>query len=275
MEAEKSLYFERLEIFQNFLDFAIDISDATAGIAVPERLVRVNQLYTRLTVTSLSIIHLLPFNRYFPSEFKFWDFFSVATLTRCLIENYHMLYYIGVEHISSQELDFRYKLLVFHLNHEKYKLYKDYNADKEVLSDFEMNIPIDRENLKSHPFFDQISKTKQEKVLSGNVAMYLSNKEISSRLHFRTDEFMPLYRLFSNHAHSSPYAYFSISNERGRGIENATEIGHLTVAIDVCIKYLTAAMIDLLTLFPKCVEKVNATKLAIVQETFEKFRNSH
>jgi hypothetical protein len=266
--AEKNDYIENLQTFENFLDFAIEISDNTAGLKVPPQLVRANQLYTRLTVTSVSIIHLLPLNRMFPTTWEFWDFFSVATLARNLIENYHMFYYVAVDKISDEERDFRLKLLSFHLNNEKYKLYSEFKAQRETLEDFETNLPKDKEDLKNHSFFKALSKEKAGKILAGKEAMYLSHKEISEKISFKTDEFVPLYRLFSNHTHSSPFAYFTMSNERGRGEENDAEISYLSMTLDFCIKYLSAAIIDMTNLFPICVDKLNQTKLKIVTDKF-------
>jgi hypothetical protein len=264
-------YTDNLHVFENFLDFAIDISEKTAGSKVPWHLVRANQLYTRLTVTSVSIIHLLPSNRIFPSNWEFWDLFSVATLARNLIENYHMFYYIGVDKISDEERDFRLKLLGYHLNNEKYKLYSDFKADIKTLQEFEVNLPKDKENLKDHPFFKFIDKEKSGKILKGNEAMYLSHKEISDRLHFNTDEFKPLYRFFSNHTHSSPFSYFTMSNERGIGEENQAEIDYLSMTINFCVKYLAAAIVDMTKIFPDCVDKLNQVKLKVVTDKLSEF----
>lgn len=269
---DKVCYTKNLRTFENFIDFAIDISDHSAGIKVPWHLVRANQLYTRLTITSLSIIHLLPTNNIFPSKNEFWDFFSVATLARNLIENYHMFYYVGVEKVSDEERDFRLKLLNYHLNNEKYKLYLESNVDKETLKEFEDNLPNAKGNLKKHPFFISLYRDKASKVLTGKEAMYLTHKEISERINFKTDEFIPLYRLFSNHTHSSPLAFFTMSNERGRGEENTAEIEYLSMTLDLCIKYLSAAILDMTVLFPSCVNRIDKTKLKIVTEKFNDFQ---
>lgn len=268
---DKSEYIKNLTTFENFLDFAIDVSDKTAGIKVPWNLVRANQLYTRLTVTSLSIIHLLPKNRLFPSKSEFWDFFSVASLARNLIENYHMFYYVGVDKVSEEEMDFRLKLLTYHLNNEKYQLYSDFKAGKEVLEEFEKNLPIAKESLKNHSFFKNIEKEKAKKILKGKEAMYLTSKEISERIQFDTDDFLPLYRLFSNHTHSSPLAYYTMSNDRGRGEENEAEVSYLSMTIDFCIKYLSAAIIDMTNLFPNSIDKLDITKLNVIKEKFNDY----
>jgi len=269
--ADKKDYLENLETFENFFDFSVDVSDSTAGIDVPWHLVRANQLFTRLTVTSMSIIHLCPSNRIWGSSSQFWDFISVATLARNLIENYHAFFYIGVEEVTEDERSFRLDLFNFHLNNEKYKLYKEGGSAEEILKEFEERFPLDREGLRTHPFFNSLPKEKAKKILKGDEAMILSQKEISGRLPFKTEEFVPIYRLFSNHTHSAPFAFFSQNNERGRGAENEAEVHYLAMTLDFCTKYLAAAISDMARLFPSCVEKLNKQKLHIIQEKFSTY----
>lgn len=95
-------------------------------------------------MTSLSIVNLLP-NNIFPFKWEFWDFFSIASLTRNFIENYHIFFYIGVDNISEEERDFRLKLLNYHWNNEKYKLYSDFRDDVTLLREFEDNLPLAKE----------------------------------------------------------------------------------------------------------------------------------
>jgi hypothetical protein len=271
MIVDKTEYIKNLRIFESTLDFAIEVSDKTSGIFVPPRIVEANQLFTRLTVTSVSIIHLLPYNKIFPSNWRFWDFFSIATLTRNLIDNYLMFYYVGVEKLSDEEIDFRLKVLTFHLNNEKYKLFSELKVDKTVLQDFEKNLPKAKDDLKGHSFFNSLSKEQAGKILTGKAAMYLSHKEISTRVQFNNEEFMSLYRLFSNHLHSTPFACSTMSNERGRGEENEAEISYLTITLDTCIKYLSAAALEMVELIPVCKERINQAKFKIINDKFQDY----
>jgi hypothetical protein len=269
--ADKKDYLENLETFEDFFDFSVDVSDSTGRIHVPTHLVRANQLFTRLTVTSMSIIHLCPDNRIWGSSSQFWDFISVATLARNLIENYHAFFYIGVEKVTTDERSFRLDLFNYHLINEKYRLYKEGGSSEEILKDFEEKLPIAKEGLKTHPFFIHLSREKAKKILTGGESMILSQKEISARVPFNTYEFFSLYRLFSDQTHSTSYAFFSKNNERGRGAENDEEVHYLAMTLDFCTKYLSAAILDMTKLFPSCVEKVNKTKLQVIREKFNSY----
>jgi hypothetical protein len=192
--ADKKDYLENLEIFEDFFDFSVDVSDSTACIAVPWHLVRANQLFTRLTVTSMSIIHLCPANRIWGSSSQFWDFISVATLARNLIENYHAFFYIGVEDVTQDEKSFRLDLFNYHLTNEKYKLYKEGGSSEEILKEYEEKLAHAKEDLRTHAFFISLSKGKAKKILKGDEAMLLSQKEISGRVPFKTEKPMNLFR---------------------------------------------------------------------------------
>lgn len=263
-------YNKNLENLQNYLDFAIDISDATAGKQnLPWNLVRGHQLYNRLTVTSLSFIHLLPRNRYFPSKIEFWDFFSIATLARNFIENYYSFYYICIDKVSSEEADFRRLLLTYHLNNEKYKFYKESNQPQYILTEFEENLPKAKSELSEHPFIQNLDNKTRGDILKGKNFKYLSNKQISEKIPFDTRDFEPLYRFFSNQTHSTPLAFFSQNNERGRGLENEAEVIYISMAINFVTKYLLVAIIDMTNIFPDCVTKLDSWKLAHVKKEFD------
>ncbi len=275
MTVDKTEYLQNLKTFENFHDFAIDISDKVAGYKVPTHLAKANQLFIRMTMTSLSIIHLLPENTRFPAYNGFWDFFSIASLARNLVENYHMFYYVGVEDIPQLEREFRLMLLVYHHHCEQYKLYRESDSESNIIREFETNLPKEKEDLKSHPFFNNLSKEISGKVLGGKTAMYLNNKEVSNRIHFNTDEFMLMYRLLSNHTHSTHLSFFSMTNVRGNGEENINEIAYITMTIDFCIKYLSAAIIDMFKLFPMQTKSLNQTKYKLVREKLESYESEN
>jgi len=263
-------YKEKLEKLENYLDFAIDVSNATGGHFVPWKLVRSNQLFIRMTVTCTSFIRLLPFNHMFPTKYEFWDLFSVFSLARNFVETYLMLWYIGVDNISDDECKLRLEILNYHLNSEKYKLYKEFGTDAESLKDFEQMLPKIKEEISNNPLFSHLvlDKNKRKQILNGTEAKYLSNHEIIDKADFVAYEFKPFYRFFSNHTHSMPFAVFSLNDERGSGKRNRTEVQYFDMALDFVTKYLLIAMIDTIKLFPFCEEKLNKEKLQIIRSEY-------
>lgn len=264
---ETKNYIKKLRDIENFLDFAIDISDRTSGKQnVPLKLARAHQLYIRLTVTCLSFIRLLPKNRFLKTNFDFWDFPSVANIARTFIETYHVFYYIGVDKTTEDEINLRLLIFNYHLNNEKFKLYKEFGASAEDLKEFETNLPKAKEDLKKHAAFHSIQANRAKGILNGVEFMTLSHKEISQRIELDTKEFTPMYRFLSNQTHSTPFSFFSQSNERGRGVENEPEVNYIIMCIDFVTKYLLAAITDMVRLFPDCETTLDKRKLTIVND---------
>lgn len=268
--SEKEKYDLSLQNLQNFLDFAIDVSESTADQKnIPWRFARAHQLYNRLTVTCMSIVRLLPGNKIFPASVDFWDFFSIAPLTRNFIENYFAFFYIGVDNVDPVEQELRLLIFNYHHNHEKYQIYKLFDAPVGVLEEFEINLPKDAEKIKNNRHFSTLKPFLQKEILTGKKFLYLSRTEIASRFAFSANEIKALYKFFSNHTHSSPFSFYSMSNERGRGLQNDAELQYTTMAIEVVIKYLSAAILDMTKIFPESVSALDRTKLNVIQNSFQ------
>lgn len=269
MQADLTSYNEKLIKLENYHDFAIDVTNACGGKKnVPLHLVRANQLFIRMTVSILSLIRLLPNNRHFPAEMEFWDLFSIHSLSRNIVESYIIFWYIAVDIIPDDERELRMFLLSYHNNNEKYKLYKDFSTiDAEMLEGFENNLPLDKAKLKMDVVFNKyVEPLRRKNILNGKEAKYLSNQEIMDKIPFKTEEFKPLYRFFSNHIHSMPFAIQSTTDERGTGKRNSTEVQYIETALDFVTKYMLAATVDTIHLFPDCEALLDPDKLKIIKE---------
>jgi hypothetical protein len=143
----------------------------------------------------------------------------------------------------------------FHLNSEKYRLYREWKPDAEVLRSFEAGLPKDKERLCANKIFRNLPERMRRDLLKGRKAMHLTHTEIGESLPFMGHHFRPLYRLFSNHVHSSPFSFQAQSNERGRGDENDAERFYITLAIQVVGKYVSAAILDMAHIFPREIGK--------------------
>ena len=103
----------------------------------------------------------------------FWDWQSVAALARNIIEIYHGFYYLTDSTLSDDDVQFRIYLMHLHHNAEKYRLYQEWGAPAEVLSDFEAGLPKDRERLRGNSVFAALSEKQQESLLKGKHALHL------------------------------------------------------------------------------------------------------
>jgi hypothetical protein len=231
------------------------ISVIVGGVKTSARFIRTTQLFTRMTIGGFSFLRLLPGNSLKDQFSEFWDWPSVACIARNLVETYHLFWYLADPSLSEEDVHMRLELMRYHLNFEKYRLYKEGGQGQETLSEFEEGLPQERAALASLPAFRSLPKALQSDLLKGKRPMHLTHTQIGNSLPFITGYFQPIYRLFSNQVHSTPFSFSAQSNERGRGFENDAERLYVTLSVQVVTKYMTAAVIEMARIFPDAIAK--------------------
>jgi len=156
-------YLEELDLYKKVLDVTIIISSNQHGIQTNGRGIRAVKLFTRQTLTGLSLNRLLPK----PSaskhvEDELWDVCSIASLTRNLLEGYLSLYYFGLEKISETEAELRFHILQLHKNIEWYKIRKLYDLTNEEIKQFEGVILEQKNRIKNHPYLPNLTTTQKK-----------------------------------------------------------------------------------------------------------------
>lgn len=258
-------YRRELAWAEELLKIAMHVSAASGGIDTTGRNIRTAQVYTRLVVSMYTFVRVLPGNFITKDAAPFWDWGSIAALARALLESYNVLFYVGLDSVSEEEHEFRRKLMLLHLNAEKHRLYSDWGAPSEVLEEFRQGLPQQRDDLSHNGFFQTFPVKRQKVLLEGKSAMYLSHTEIAARSGILGQHFRPLYRLLSNQVHSTPFAFLSQSNERGRGEENEAECAYTIIAMQVvreCVGHATLRVADI---FPEQVKARYGEQLKRVQ----------
>jgi hypothetical protein len=258
-------YPDTLATFEKLVCVAISFSDASGGIYTSNLGIEATKVYTRLTLSAMTINALLPGNCI--NRTKLWDFPSVATLTRTFLETCHRYLYLAEAGLSPDESEFRLKLFYYHMNSEKYRLYKEMSARHETLQDFESRLPTARAEIEASPVYAALHKHRADKVRSGHTEMHLTDEEVAARSNLAGGRFKSIYRLLSNHSHGSPFATFSQSNTRGRGVENDVERDYMTLSITLLDQYLSTVIVrqvQLLSLEPTHPEGYEFAKQTMV-----------
>lgn len=258
-------YKKELDTITELLGVAINVSDSSGGIKTTTRCIRATQLYTRLVAATYSFVRLLPGNKITSDRNPFWDWGSVAVLARQVVEIYHAFYYLGVDEISKEEVDFRIGLMHLCRNAELLRLYQDWGAEKSELASFEKGLPLDRDLLQKNPFFLTLPEKLRMNLLTGKYPMHLSQEEVARRADVLGRHFRPLYRLLSNQMHATPLAFQSQSNERGRGQENEAELHYVTLATQIVKEHIGRAILDMAEMFPQQLEGPHRDELVRVK----------
>ena len=190
----------------------------------------------------MTICSILPENHV--NRTQLWDFPSVASLARTFIETCHRYLYLSEHDLDPEDAAFRLKLHFFHMNSEKHRLYKEFGAGQDVLEDFEKNLPKSKAALIASPIYSSLSSEIAKKVGRGNTAMHFTNETVAEKHSLIDGRFKPIYRLLSNQSHGTPFATFSQSNERGRGIENSAEVNYISFIINLLNQYLSVVIVS-------------------------------
>lgn len=249
MDESPLSYPDALETLEKLLEITVSYSEASGGLYTLNRGIEATKIFTRLTLSAMTINSILPGNSV--NKTPLWDFPSIATLTRTFIETCHRYFYLAEDGVPADEADFRLKLFRFHLNSEKYRLYKEMGSSAEILEEFERNLPKAKLEIETSPAFGQLSKHRADTVRRGNTDMHFSDEEMATRFNLMGGRFKPLYRLLSNHTHGTPFATASQSNSRGRGLENDVERNYIALSVTLLNHYLANVIIrhvDLLSL---------------------------
>lgn len=247
-------YRRELAWAENLLQIAMHVSSAAGGINTTGRNIRTAQVFTRLVVSTYTFVRVLPGNFITKDAAPFWDWGSIAALARAILESYNVLYYFGIDNVGEDEHEFRRKLMLLHLNSEKYRLYSESDAPTEVLEDFRQGLPQQCDDLRKNNFFKALPVKRQKDLLEGRTAMHLSHPEIAKRSGILGKHFRPLYRFLSNQVHSTPFAFLSQSNERGRGEENDAERGYAIIAMQVVRECIGRATLHIAEVFPEQIK---------------------
>ena len=106
-------YIPCLDDFTLALGKAFSTSHASTGLRCSNRQVWASVLFTRLCVFSTSILSLCPGSKLNPKGLH-WDFGSIATLSRNLLECSLVFFYLGIEDVSEQEINVRLMVMDLH-----------------------------------------------------------------------------------------------------------------------------------------------------------------
>ncbi|TSJ46383.1 DUF5677 domain-containing protein [Fluviicola chungangensis] len=237
----------------NSTENAVRISESSRNIPVEFKIQFSHNLYTKMLLNCMSILKLCP-----NDKSGFLDFFSIATLTRALMENFAVYHYMSSKTNDPEEDDFKLKMAIFHWDCEKFALYKELKFCNEDLKEFEEVLPKRASDLETHPYFSKVHKDKRKKILKGQVSMLKSHFEILREIDFGSAPITAMYRFYSNYTHSTAFSIMTMRNERGMGDQNEAEIGYTCFALEFADLILRKGVNKLIDLLPELVSKADS-----------------
>lgn len=260
------VYKDALSEFEKTIKHAIHVSENLGDILVNNHTNFAHRLFSKLILNSSGIIRLCPYNNILPITHVFWDFQSIATLMRSLLENYAAFHYFANEKCTEEEFEFRFRLAIYHWQSELYAYYRHINADHQTLDEFDKGLPQMFAELSKLPFYKKIEKKSAKKIEKGQVYMLKSYFKILESIDFKDAKIAQQYRFYSNYTHSTAMAVMKMDNIRGRGLQNDAEVGHITIALWIAKILLIRITKEILDAIPEGKPKISKS----VFEYFEK-----
>lgn len=241
-------FIEERNLFNKTLEVTGLISLNQHGIETDGRGLRGMKIFTRQTLSGISLDKLLPKQDFHHSDSGgFWDISSVASLVRNILEGYLSLHFFGLEKISSEEAELRFFQLQLHRNIEWYNIRKADNLNEDELKLFEKGIVEQKDRIKKHIYLNKLTKAQRNKVLRG-FEIYKTKADFEQELTACKD-LRKYYRLLSNLVHPLPLSIERIDNERGRGEKNDYDIYYTLISMMLARRYLAASTVGIVDLF--------------------------
>ena len=217
--------------FDNTLRKAVKLSRDCEGLPSPTgKHFYASVLFTRLCVSALSLQKLSPAPSFLDRSVH-WDYASVCSITRNIIECYLIFHYLCVQTVDDVEWEARWRLFNLHDCIQRTKMFAslDVTPDEEAAKIIEITL----DELKANTYFKGLTNKQQRHFLKGNDALFMSQDQIVQSFNGDINEFRSLYRFLSNQVHTLPISFYRMSEqERGRGVESEVEVGYTSLCLD-------------------------------------------
>lgn len=197
-------------------------------------------LFTRITVTSRTIEKLLPR----PKPGQVWDFSSLASIVRNLVEAALTYHWLCGGDISDEERQGRYILLCLHDYGTRKKIFPDqFKAESGVFEDLKLKF-------EKNSYLSKFDERKKKQALRGDKTPYIQD-DVLRELGGDLQEFRSFYRFLSEHTHTGPLSFFRMGeNDLGVGVETRLEKIYAIFVVDCALMHLQIIVKEHLKIFP-------------------------
>jgi hypothetical protein len=179
-----------------------------------------------------------------------WDYGSVASLTRNLIECYLVFFYLCVEKCEPAEWGARVKLLNLHDHISRTKMFQAMgeNVESDPLATSMKEKVISE--LEGNSWFQILSEKQKTHFLKGNTPFFKSQDDIVQASGGNISDFRFKYRFLSNNTHAFPMGFYRMADgNHGRGVASRIEINYTSMCLLWAGEYLKKASQEYIELF--------------------------
>ncbi|WP_316367928.1 DUF5677 domain-containing protein [Candidatus Thiodiazotropha sp. CDECU1] len=233
-------YKDRVSALDNVVRDCISVSQACAGIrSATGSHYFASVLFTSLCTRAVSIAVLAPYSPWSNKIVEHWDYASIASLTRALLEIRLAFFYLCAEPCSDDEWQCRWNIFNIHDCQSRLRLFSELPDPPEDVSGFQEQLNELQGRLTANVFFATIASNQQKQFLNGNRAYLHPLEEIANRAGVDLHTFRWLYKFLSSHVHGLPMAFYRMGvEERGRGVHSDTEEDYTSLCLSFVVSLL-------------------------------------
>lgn len=200
-------------------------------------------LIAKLGLTAMTLDKTIPFH---PSDKynELWDFSSIATLCRNIIENYLLMFWLCVETQDAEVWSFRICALTIADNRSRYRLTAEIEGQPEP-DDFKSAQEALAKNINNNAIFKKLSPQKQKQILKGDKMPFIQD-EIIDHLDVEQITFRKFYRYLSSFVHTGTISFFRAeTHSRSNGSFNFYESESILACMAFTTMIIEATISDL------------------------------
>lgn len=259
-------YKSSLEKYDRLVSIATAVSQAAANRPSPSsQHYWASVLFTRLCSTGMSLLFMLPRNRWVKARIEHWDFTAVASLSRNLIECYLAFFYLCVDKVSDDEWNCRWNLFNLHDCIFRKQIFEALGSSERMIEGFEKNAQDLHRRLLNNQHFLSLSDRQRKELLKGNNPYLSAQDELIKRMGEDPKTFRLVYRILSAQVHTLPFGFYRTGEEwRGTGLENPIERGYICLILGGVYKYILRGIRELIDLFPDISQKMTQADLNVI-----------
>lgn len=197
-------------------------------------------IFVRICTTGRTILMMAPSDN---SITSIWDYASLGTLLRNIMDALNSFLYLADRSLSTEEKDCRFWLFSLHDAVTRQKIF-EFRGVKDMAEDCKIRAEEMRELLCNNSTFQVLEEKKQKHYLKGADAFLLSKEQIIKSNGGNSDDFLGLYKFLSANAHSYPMGFFKMGEQEfGKGTHSRIEESYTEMILCLTASHLDSAFI--------------------------------
>ncbi|CAO4182684.1 DUF5677 domain-containing protein [Methylorubrum populi] len=203
------IYAEAKSSFEESVQLAINISNATGGLFVKPRFGLASFLFTKQCSIGISILKICHQDEANDIPLAL-DHTSICSLCRNMFEASIMFSYLAQRDISDEQWRLRQNVIWLRDATSRYKMFKGWKAEKEA-SGFKEHMLDLRTKISSDNLFGKLDEERRKKILAGS-EMYVNGlRGAVKQCGWDKDQFEATYTYLSQHSHNAPVSFLRMA----------------------------------------------------------------